>query len=322
MEKPRILYYKMLKFRPENISFLADNFEVMELENPSEDTPEILARMDVVFAPLGYFFDKEKIDAAKNLKVIASNTTGIPHIDAEYAKSKNIEVISLFGRREFLDTITPVSELTWGLIVALMRHIPQAFDSVKRGEWERKNFGGKRMLSRMAMGIVGLGRLGAMIAKQARAFGMKVFYFDPYVADGNPDFTKCESLKDLVALSDIVSVNAPSNKETNGMFSREIFDSFRDGSYLINTARGELIDWTALLDALKSGKLAGAALDVFEGEYHPDFLKTFGSHPALEYARTHDNLLVVPHIGGSTEDAWFLTERHTLDLTLNYLNGK
>ena len=106
------------------------------------------------------------------------------------------------------------------------------------------------------------------------------------------------------------------------MFSRSIFSSFKQGSYFVNTARGELVDWDALLLNLKSGHIAGAALDVFEGEFIPGFQRSFKDHPVLKYAQTHDNLILTPHIGGSTIDAWRQTERHAIDMAINFLKNK
>jgi phosphoglycerate dehydrogenase-like enzyme len=125
----------------------------------------------------------------------------------------------------------------------------------------------------------------------------------------------------LVSASDIVTVLVPHDKTTEGMISRELLASFKPGSYLINTARGELLDWDALLQALESGHLRGAALDVFEGEYVPGFGDRLSEHPVLQYARAHDNLLLTPHIGGSTIDAWRLTEAHAIDMALDFLRG-
>lgn len=316
----RALYYEILKFQPENLELLHQNFDVVSLPDPTCDTPEILQEMEVVFAPLGYYLDGQKIDRMPGLKVIGSNTTGVPHIDTEYAASKGVEVISLAGRTDFLSSITPTGEHTWGLLLGLMRRIPWAFDYVKDGGWNRRPFGAEAMLSSLTMGIVGLGRLGCMVAQQGLAFRMTVRYIDPSEpVSPIPGVQRCESLGELVAASDVVSLHVPLTPENVGLISRDVLARFKRGAYLVNTSRGELVDSEALLDSLISGHLAGAALDVFEGEFAPDFLYHFKDHPLLEYARTHDNLLITPHIGGSTIDAWRKTEEYTIRLITDHL---
>lgn len=317
--KPIAVYYRMLKYQPENIEKLHREFDVIELDNPEQDTADILNKVEVLFSPLGYMVNKDKIDVCPKLKVVVSNTTGHPHIDVEYARSKNIYVACLKFAQEFLQTITPTPELTWGLLIALTRNIFPAHQSVLSGQWDRRPFGAPAMLSTMSLGIVGHGRIGTSVARYGKAFGMQVRYYDPFVPVSSEGACRIETLKELVQLSDVVVVMVPHEKETEGMFTREIFSCFKPGSYLVNTARGELLDWNALLESLQIGHLAGAALDVFEGEFVPGFLNDFPHHPVLEYAKTHDNLILTPHIGGSTIDAWRLTEAHAIDMALSHL---
>jgi D-3-phosphoglycerate dehydrogenase len=312
--KPVALYYRMLKYQPANYERLKREFTLIELDNPSQDSAEILGRTDILFAPLGYQVDRKKIDACPRLKAIASNTTGHPHIDVDYARQKGVAVACLKFAPDFLRGITSTAELTWGLIIALTRNIIPAHLSALAGNWDRRPFGAPAMLSRMTLGVVGHGRLGGMVARYGRTFGMRVRYYDPHVPVSGEGAERRPSLEDLVAGSDVVSVHVPHEPATEGMFSRAVFARFKAGSYLINTARGELIDWDALLEVLTSGRIAGAALDVFEGEFVPGFRERFPSHPVLRYAREHDNLILTPHIGGSTRDAWALTEAHTIDM--------
>jgi D-3-phosphoglycerate dehydrogenase / 2-oxoglutarate reductase len=322
MPKPSALYYRMLQYQPESLARLEDAFEVTVLNTPADDRADILSNVEVLFAPLGYKVDQAKIDACKRLKVIASNTTGHPHIDVEYARSRGVYVACLKFAPEFLARITPTAELTWGLLLALTRHIVPAHRAATTGRWDRRPFGAAAMLSSMSLGVVGYGRLGRMVASYGRAFGMDVRYYDPFVLTRSEGIERLDSLEHLVACSDIVTVHVPHEKETEGLISAALLRRFRQGSYLINTARGELLDWSALLDSLESGHLAGAALDVFEGEFEPGFAERFPRHRALEYARTHDNLLLTPHIGGSTVDAWRLTEDHTIEMVVRHLRGE
>ena len=320
MEKYKLLYYSMLQYQNDTLALLHENFDVIDRENPSYDSDGLLATIDVVLAPLGYFFGREKIDKCISLKVIGSNTTGHPHIDVEYARAKGVSVVTLKYEREFLDTISPTAELTWGLLIALTRNVLPAVASTRQGKWNRRPFPGKKMLSRMSIGIVGLGRLGYKVAQYALKFGMDVSYYDPLVSSGYPGLKEKPSLKALVSACDIVTVHVPHEEQNEKMFNDDIFGSFREGAYFINTSRGELVDHDAFLRALESGRLGGAAIDVFDGEFVPGFESTFSGHRLWAYAQEHDNLIMTPHIGGSTIDAWADTERHTIQRVLETLN--
>jgi len=235
----------------------------------------------------------------------------VPHVDVAAARARGIEVISLAGDSEFLESITPTAELTLGLMIALTRNVAPAMAAVKSGVWRRWDHGGERMLSRMHLGIVGLGRLGRLVEKYARALGMRISTYDP----GKE--TTHASLRDLVAEVDILSVHASLNDSNVRMFDHEAFHAFKTGAYFINTARGELVDNAALLAALESGRLAGAALDVLDGEFVPTFQARMNDHPIVRYAREHHNLILTPHIGGSTKDAWSLTQDRTIRKALD-----
>lgn len=321
MTKPTALYYRILKYQPENLATLAREFELAELDSPAQDTPDILSRVEVLFAPLGYQVDAARIDACPRLKAIVSNTTGHPHIDVAYARRKGVFVACLKFAPEFLKRITPTAEHTWGLLLALTRNLVPAHRAALAGTWDRRPFGGQAMLSSLSLGIAGHGRLGGMVARYGKAFGMAVRYFDPYVEASAEGAERVGTLEELVERSDIVSIHVPHEPQTEGMFDAAVFSRFRPGAWLVNTARGELIDWDALLDGLRSGRLAGAALDVFDGEFEPGFAARYPTHPLLAYAREHDNLIITPHIGGSTLDAWRLTEAHAIGMALDHLRS-
>lgn len=277
-----------------------------ELDDPRADTDEVLEQTEVLWAPLGYRVDAGKMNRCPNLKAVVSNTTSIPHIDHEEATKRSVHVCALHDEQEFLDTITPTAEHTIGLLMAVWRRIPAAHADSANGNWDRRSWGAPRMLSRMRLGIVGHGRLGKKVATIARAIGMDVAFYDP----GKPGSLK--SLPELAARSDVLSLHAPGNEETRGLVSREVLEALPRGAVLINTARGELMDANDLLALMESGHIAAAALDTIDGEYFPGFGEGWKNHPVAEYARTHDNLLLTPHIGGSTFDAWLETERRVI----------
>ncbi len=312
---PKAVYYKVLQYQVENLRLLHELFDVTVIEAPSDVTTSILAETEVMFLPLGYLWDKKMFQKCPKLKVVGSNTTGHGHINITDAEQFGVEVVTLKEEKEFLSTITPTAEHTFGLILALTRNLIPAVYSVKGGKWDRRPYGGPKMLSKMDLGVVGFGRLGQMVGRIGLSFGMKVSFHDPYVEGEkldrrNSEIEKIESLFGLVSESDIISVHVPHVVETENMFNDRVFSQFRNGSYFINTSRGELVDHNSLLRSLQTGRLAGAAVDVFEGEFDKDFF--IERHPLWQYFCENDNLLVTPHIGGSTIDAWRLTEEFTI----------
>lgn len=320
MAQPKALYYTILNYSSGNLSLLRDHFDLIQLPDPSADTKEVLANLDLSFAPLGYRFDGAKMDRCPKLQAIVTNTTGVPHIDVAAAATRGIQVFSLKDEQAFLQTITATAEHTWGLLLALLRRTPWSFQAVLGGKWNRFEFGAPAMLSRLSLGIVGLGRLGTMVARYGAAFGMQVRYYDPYVKAPVNGPERKDTIQDLVSVSHVLTLHVPSNEKTRHILNRDVISRCKPGAVLINTSRGELVDEAALLDALWDKQLAGAALDVLDGEFSPEFRAA--EHPLVKYARQHDNLLITPHIGGSTLDAWNDTERRVIDMATTYFSEK
>jgi D-3-phosphoglycerate dehydrogenase len=306
--KPKALYYSIMGYQPANLDRLRELFDLVVLPDPRSDTPQILAEVEALCAPLGFMVDVAKMDSCPRLKAIISNTTGIPHIDAGAASRRGVAVCALHNEQAFLDTITPTAEHAIGLMLAAWRRIPAAHAAAVSGQWNRRPWGAPAMFSRLRLGIVGYGRLGRKVAQIGRAMGMAVAWYDPHVEGGVPD------LPTLAAQSDILTLHAPANASTAGLVSRQVLAALPRGAMVVNTARGELLDTDALLDLLESGHLQAAALDVIEGEYDPEFSEHFATSRVAAYARSHDNLVLTPHIGGSTRDAWAETERRVIEM--------
>src|SRR5438094_2498260 len=231
----------------------------------------------------------ELLDAARKLRVVGRAGVGVDNIDVPAATSRGIVVMNAPDG----NTIT-TAEHTIALLVALARNVPQANSSVKNAKWERKRFIGAE-LQRKTLGIIGLGRIGCAVAVRARAFGMKIVAHDPFIASEQArDLeVECASLDEVFARADFLTVHTHLTNETLGIVGREAFAKMKKGARIINCARGGLIDEHALYEALKSGIVAGAALDVFEQEPPP------ASHPLLQL----DQVIVTPHLGASTTEA-------------------
>ena len=277
--------------------------EVVEHEMDRGQLLDAIGGFDVLLVRLRHQIDRTVIDRGGRLGAICSATTGLDHIDVAYAQKQGIAIISLKGETEFLETIHATAEHTWALILALVRRLPAAVGSVAAGGWARERYRG-RELNGKTLGIVGLGRVGGQVARYGRAFGMNVVGYDPWRVGWPPEVTRVRDLTDLLAAADVLTLHVPLNEETRGLLQASAFHRMNARSLLVNTSRGELVDEAALLDALRRGTIGGAALDVIAGERNP----AERSLELVEYLRSHDNLIVTPHVGGATEESMARTE--------------
>ena len=276
-----------------------------------------LNRADILVVRLALNVDKKIIDSAPNLKVIATSTTGLNHIDVDYAKKKGIKVISLRGRTSFLKNIPSTAEETMALILALMRRLPWAFDDVKSGGWDSTAWSGNQLFGK-TLGLLGFGRLGKIVARYARAFGMNIVACDPYVSKKImlSRGVKKVDMPTLFKTSDILSLHVLLTDDTRNLVKEKHLRTMRPSAYLINTARAELIERDVLYKALKNKRIAGAAIDVMWDE-QPD-----GAHlkkdSLWKHAKENENLIILPHIGGATIEAMHTTQDFIADLVVKH----
>ena len=258
----------------------------------------------MLWVRLRHRIDSQIMAAAPRLKVIVTPTTGLNHIDLEDTRRRGIEVLSLRGENEFLADVRATAEHTIALILSLLRHVPAAMAHVKCGAWNRDQFKGSELYGK-TIGVIGYGRLGRIVAHYLRAFDGRVLATDPDLngAPVAPD-VKLVSMTQLLQEADLVTLHTNLCEKTLGLFGQAEFSTMKRGAWFINTSRGELVDENALLAALRSKQLAGAALDVL-CEEHSDGM---GSNPLVVYAREHDNLVITPHIGGCTTESMEKTE--------------
>ncbi len=231
----------------------------------------------------------EVIDAAPRLKVVGRAGTGLDNVDIPYASKRGIVVMNTPGG----NTIT-TAEHAISMMLALARNIPQAAASMREGKWEKKKFQGTEIFNK-TLGIIGLGRIGRVVAERALGLKMRVVAYDPFISKevGSSLGIEMVNLDELYARADFITLHTPKTKDTAKLLNQAAFHKMKPGVRIINCARGGLIDEEALLAALKEGKVAGAALDVFETEpISPDYpLKDF------------PNVICTPHLGASTEEA-------------------
>lgn len=269
--------------------------------------PALLKRATILAVKLGMRISKNVLDRLPNLKIIGTSTTGLNHIDMAEAKRRGISVASLRGETKFLRTIFPTAEETIGLMLMLTRNLPWGFDAVRAGRWQKEKFYGHELAGK-TLGVIGFGRLGAMVAKFGRAFGMPVIAADPHVSvvAMRRGGVQKVSMDNLFRRADIISNHVLLTDKTHNLVKRRHFRLMKPQAYYINTARGELNDEAALLEALKKKWIAGAALDVLASEDPRG--GHVRSHPLVRYARSHKNLIIVPHLGGATFESMARTE--------------
>jgi D-3-phosphoglycerate dehydrogenase len=274
---------------PATLEALGPDFEVRRCDGADRD--QLLAAIvdvDAVIVRSATTVDAEAIAAARRLKVVARAGVGLDNVDVKAATQAGVMVVNAP-----MSNIVSAAELAVGLLLATVRHIPAASTALKHGEWKRSRYTGVELYEKTA-GIVGLGRIGALVAQRLSAFGMHVVAYDPYVAAGRAAQmgVRLVSLEELLQVSDVVSVHLPRTPETVGIIGTEQIATMKPTAVVVNAARGGIVDEDALYAALKEGRVAGAGLDVFATEPCTD-------SPLFEL----ESVVATPHLGASTEEA-------------------
>ncbi len=265
-----------------------------------------LEQYDALLVRSGTQVTEDVMDKMNNLKIIARAGVGVDNIDINAATKRGIVVVNAPDG----NTIS-TCEHTFAMIASLARMIPQANQSIKSGKWERKSFLGTELYKK-TLGIIGFGRIGSELAARARAFGMELAVFDPFLTDERAKEigVTANTLDEVLSNSDIITVHTPLTKETKGLIGEYNLEKTKRGAMLINCARGGIIDENALVKYLESGHIAGAAFDVFEDE--PP-----GEHPLLQL----ENFIATPHIAASTKEAQLNVASQVSEEVLEFLKG-
>lgn len=283
------------EFYPPHI--LGDLNKYGEIETAANHQ-ELLNKIKHATIVLGWVqnkFNKQMIDAGPKLKIIATASAGVNHIDQEYAKMKGIIVLNAPGCNS-----RAVAEFTVGLMLSLIRRIPSSFEDVKRGNWRPLEFTGYE-LENKTMGLVGFGKIPKTVAQIAKGFGVRCIAYDPYLTKKDiEDFgAKSVTLEELMEGSDIISLHTPLSRETQNLIGEKQIERMRNGVYIINTSRGEIVDDTAMINSLRKGKIAGYACDVLVGEPPTNSLVLKAVNDKLV-----DNVIITSHIAHATEEAF------------------
>ena len=287
MSKPVVLIAEELS--PATIAVLGDNFEIRHCDgaNRAELIPA-LASANAVLVRSATKMDAEAIAAAPNLKVIARAGVGLDNVDIPAATAAGVLVVNAPA-----SNIVSAAELAVSLLLAVARNVVPANLALKNGHWKRSQFGGVELQDK-TVGIIGMGKIGMLVAQRLAGFDMKFVAYDPYVKSapsGGPEI-KMVSLDELLAESDFVTIHIPKTAETNGLIDTAALAKMKPTAFVINAARGGVLDESALFDALTAGTIAGAGLDVYATEPCTD-------SPLFAL----DNVVATPHLGASTEEA-------------------
>lgn len=275
------------------IALLREIAKVEVRTNLSEnDLCHLIGDFDALIVRSGTKVTRKVIEHGTKLKIIGRAGIGVDNIDIDAATERGIFVVNAPSA-----VTMAAAEHTFALILALLRKIPQAWQSVRQGKWEKAKFVGFQLQGK-TLGVIGLGRIGTQVARYAKAFGMRVIGCDPFITEERARQLGIElrELDELLSEADIVTVHVPLTKETRHLLDARALALMKNGSFLINTARGGVVDESALYEALTSGRLAGAALDVFESEPPKE-----GSVSAKLLQLS--NVIATPHLGASAKEA-------------------
>jgi D-3-phosphoglycerate dehydrogenase len=315
MTQRKILCMVDLTANPQGLSALQSLGEVVVLPPQQSLLAERIGEFDGCLTAVTVEANAEILAKAKRLKVCATASTGTDHIDIAEAERRGIAILSLKDDIELLNRITATAELAWALLLATVRKLPAAVVAARRGDWNREQFRGTQ-LSGKVLGILGYGRLGKMIGRYGKAFGMEVLACDRSPLEDVDNVTQVD-FETLLERSDVISIHVHLSDETRGLFDVNAFGKMKPGAFLVNTSRGAILDEQALLDVLTSGRLAGAGLDVIDGERGTDL----ENHPLLKYALDHDDLVISPHIGGVTFESQALAIERIIQKLTNFFEA-
>lgn len=278
------------------LSMLREAPDMELIEDAAMTREELLKKLpdiDAVLTRSGTKMNEEALNAAPKLKVVARAGVGVDNVDIPTASRNGVVVINAPTGNTLA-----AAELTMALMLALVRKVPQAFGSLRSGKWDRKRFSGHQLNGKKLL-VLGLGRIGVAVAQRCRAFGMDVIAYDPFTPRKKAEslgIAMRDDLADALSIADVVTIHMPLTPDTNDLIDEQMLRAFKKGAYLVNCARGGIVNEKAAADAVREGRLAGIAFDVYTAE------PLGAEHPFLA-ADIEDKIVITPHLGASTEEA-------------------
>ena len=315
--KPRLLVITPVKHINGVPDKLEAFFDVCYMDDPSLD--EILPLIhdfDAIFTNPNkskIFIGNKLLDLARNLKVICTASTGTNHIDIDYAEMKGIKVLSLTEEREIINKISSTAEHAFALTLASLRNIIISYNDVLKGRWDYEKFIGRQM-DGLTIGVIGFGRLGNLYSNYCKALGSKVLAYDPYMKISQNGVKQVKNFSELITNSDVISFHVHVTKETKNMVNNDWFTIMKPNVLLINTSRGEIINEENLISFLEKNRKARIATDVISDE-----IRNRKNNLLLNYAKSSQQVVITPHIGGMTKEAQEIAYNHAVKMLKNYL---
>ena len=297
---PELFSNDAIQFLKRSCVVVAKSMDQSEFERDAPSYDGVLVRFS-------HQVNKEVVNSLSSVKYVITPTTGLTHIDLEAVATNGATVISLRKDLDFLNSLTNTAEHAMALLLSLVRKIPQASADVRSGRWVSSDFIGSDLKGK-TIGIVGVGRVGAKLAELCRAFEMNVVAYSPRskIHFGIKFYS---NYSEFLALCDVISFNVHVKPDTLAMLSFEHLKSLKPGVIVVNTSRAEVVDPAALSEGLKSGTIGGIALDVLET---PE-LKDCSKNQLIQLAKTRDDILITPHVGGLTEEAILRSDMYVVN---------
>ena len=301
MTKPRLLLVEPDAYEDDLIRKLQSVFD-LHIARPTDPASLRLSIVDVrphvLLVGIGIPIGVSEAENAPELQLVACPATGIEHIDLEALARRRIRVISFSGRSTELSSVSGTAELAWALLLALARRLPDAFGSVRAGEWRRSEFQGVQLRGR-CLAVVGHGRLGGLVAEYGRAFQMNLLVVDPEPKGNFLSHELCV-IEEAFERADAISLHVPLTEKTENMVTEKLLKHALRAPLLINTSRGEVVDERAVAHAIRSGVLSGYGTDVISGDSRWGVRTT--QNPITPLIQEGHNVVVTPHIGGLTRE--------------------
>lgn len=290
--------------------------EVTYIDDPTlQEVVSVIGSYDAIYTNPNkskVFIGKEVIDAAKNLKVICTASTGTNHIDKAYVAEKNLPILALTEERDVIKRISSTAELAFALTMSGLRHVVRSHNNALKGEWDYTKYIGRQM-NCLTIGVIGYGRLGSMYAGYCKAFDSKVMVYDPYKKVEDAQLIQVDDLKMLLKESDIIAIHVHVTDETIGMINAECFKLMKKDVLIVNSARGDIINENDLVRFLSENSEARIATDVLADE-----VRNRLESPLLKYAQNHEQVIVTQHIGGMTREAQEIAFGHAAKRLKNF----
>jgi phosphoglycerate dehydrogenase-like enzyme len=306
--RPKILVITPVRHIAGVSDILEATGQVTYMDDPTpEEAIAAIGKYDALYTNPNkskVFIGSAVIDAASNLKVICTASTGTNHIDKSYAAQKGLPILALTEEREVISRISSTAELAFALTMAGLRHVVRSHNAVLRSEWDYTRYIGRQM-NYLTVGVIGYGRLGAMYARYCQAFGSRVLVYDPYKTVDGKGLEQVKDLSLLLHNSDVIAIHVHVSDETQGMMNAACFAQMKKDVLLVNTSRGDIVNEPDVVAFLRASPQARVATDVLADE-----IRNRLASPLLQYAHESEQVIITPHIGGMSREAQEIAYGH------------